>query len=614
MTLREFFDRYGVTLTIVGVLALVLALLPGNAPDQTVSEIGQSGTESTGVDGAGDLGAGEGAPDGARGSGSGTRAAGGRASGPGTAGSGVPGAPGEATVQFGKGDCRGDGRELGISIYQPPCALFNGDNGGATARGVTGKEIIVVRWMGQVDEATQAILEANKLADSPAKRTKSYNALMKYSNQHSVTYGRELVLKTLPASGPSDDDRAMRADAIKIAEDIKAFATIEGTPDSPIPKVLAQELARRNVVCMCTSSFSSQFYKENPPRIFGTGLPTSTEYANHMAEFIGKRLAGKNAKWAGDEFNPTQGYKNQKRKFGLMYLAGVGDRVDPEGKRFADYFEDQLAKFGVKLAAKHEFLFDPGRNQNEISTRIADFKSKGVTTFIGFWDPLSPILITDEMTRQQWFPENFITGSGLSDTTTAGRLYSQPQWSHAFGISPLWVTWEHVNKSAGYRQAHHGDPNLAEGDEGVLVNIYAALVGQVFTGVHMAGPKLTPDAFAQGMYNYPKTGGIPGAPLIFFTREAPTALKDFTEVWYDADRSGPDERGEQGRGMIMKALSGKRYRTGQWPKTDPLAFVENGKEIAISDNPPGGGILKHEEDGHKHTGACKTCPGYKLTK
>ena len=42
---------------------------------------------------------------------------------------------------------------------------------------------------------------------------------------------------------------------------------------------------------------------------------------------------------------------------------------------------------------------------------------------MGFWDPLSPILITREMTRQQYFPENLITGSGLSDTTTAGRLY-----------------------------------------------------------------------------------------------------------------------------------------------------------------------------------------------
>ena len=608
MTLRDFFERYGVSLTIVCALAIVLAVLPGNAPDQTVSDLGPSGVE--GPNAAGAIGAetteGGGVAASGGGAGGGATAAGAGSAGPSVGAGG-------AQVVFGKGDCRPDGREAGISIFQPPCLTYDGPNGGSTSRGVTGDKITIVRWMGQVNPATQAILEQNKLADDPEIRTKAYNALVKYHNQHTATYGREVVLLTHPASGPSEDDRAMRADAIKIANDLKAFAVIEGTPDAGIPKVLAQELAQRGVLCMCTSAFTSDFYKENPPYIFGTGLPTSTEYAIHLAEFMAKRLHGRKAKWAGDNFNPTQMFRDKTRKFGLFYVAGTMDRVEPEGKRFADFFEKELAKYGIKLAAKHEFLYGPGENQNEISTRIADFKDKGVTTLLGFWDPLSPILITREMTRQQYFPENLITGSGLSDTTTAGRLYAQEQWSQAFGISPLWVTWENVNRSAGYREAHHGDPNLQEGEEGALINIYAALVGQVFWGIQLAGPNLTPDTFARGMYSFPKTGGIPGAPLVYFTRELPTAIKDFTEVWYDDDRSGRDERGEQGNGMIMKVNGGVRYRPGTWPRTEPLAFVENGKEIAISDNPPGGGILPHEEDGHKHTGKCKTCPGFQTS-
>ena len=608
MTIRDFFERYGVTLTIVAALVLVLAILPGNAPSETVSDLGPGGE-------AADLAGGEGGSltDDVAGSrdGAGDRAGGGGDRGPGgKVGSIIPGGDvGDAVVQFGKGDCRPDGREFGISIYKPPCVLFKGPNGGATARGVNGKKIVIARWMGQVDEATQAILEANKLADNPERRTRSYQALLKYNNQHSVTYGREVVMETVPASGPSDDDRAMRSDAIRIAEKVKAFAVIEGTPDAGIPRVLAQELAHRGVVCMCTSTLSSNFYKENPPYIFGTGLPSSTEYAMHMAEFIGKRLAGRKAKWAGDV-----AYRALTRKFGLLYIEGVDTRVEPDAKNFRDTFVRELGKYGVKLAAIHSFLYDPGENQDKIATRIADMKDRGVTTFIGFWDPLSPILITREMTRQRWFPENFITGSGLSDTTTAGRLYATEQWRNAFGISPLWVTWQNVNRSAGYRQAHHGNPNLAQGDEGVLVNIYAALVGQVFTGIHMAGPKLTPDSFAQGMYRFPKTGGSAGGPLVYFSRAFPNAIKDFTEVWFDIDRRGPDERGEQGLGMMVKANQAKRYQPGQWPRTEPSAFVENGKELTVSDNPPGGGILKHEEDGHKHIGPCKTCPGYKVSK
>lgn len=606
MTFGDFLERYGVTLAVVGLLAFVIAVLPGNSSNTTASRLGDGSQQ--GEFGASGLNLDDGGVGGAAGRAG--RAATGAA---GSTGLSPGGDVGAATVEFGKGDCRPDGREAGISIYQPPCALYSGPNGGSTARGVFPDKIVIVRWMGQVDEATQAILEANKLADPPERRTRSYEALLKYHNQHSVTYGREVVMKTLNAGGKSDDDRAMRADGVKIAEDIKAFGVIEGTPDSGIPKELAKELAQRGVVCMCTSTLTSQFYQENPPYIFGTGLPSSSEYAIQMAEFIGKRLAGHKAKWAGDDLNPTQGYRDDTRKFGLLYITGANGRVDEEGGRFKNYFVNELKKYNVKLTRIHEFLYDPGENQNEISTRIADFRDAGVTTFIGVWDPLSPILITREMTNQRWFPEVFVSGTGLSDTTTAGRLYEGTQWSRAFGISPLWVTWENVNRSVGYRAAHHGDPSMPNGDEGVLVNIYEALVGQIFTGIHMAGPVLTADSFAQGMYNYPRTGGIAGGPLVYFTRAYPNAIKDFTEVWFDADRSGPDERGEQGRGMMMKVDGGKRYVPGSWPTTEPKAFVQNGKEIAVSDNPPGGGILEHEEDGHKHTGACKTCPGFSTT-
>jgi hypothetical protein len=155
---------------------------------------------------------------------------------------------------------------------------------------------------------------------------------------------------------------------------------------------------------------------------------------------------------------------------------------------------------------------------------------------------------------------------------------------------------------------------MEPGDEGVLVNIYAALVGQVFLGIHMAGPDLTPDTFAQGMYRFPRTGGTAGAPLLYFTRAFPNAIKDFSEVWFDANRRGPDERGENGDGMMVRPNLAKRYQPGEWPRTEPSAFIENGKELDVSDNPPGGGNIKHEQDGHRHTGACKSCPGFKTAR
>jgi hypothetical protein len=217
-------------------------------------------------------------------------------------------------------------------------------------------------------------------------------------------------------------------------------------------------------------------------------------------------------------------------------------------------------------------------------------------------------LFTREATNQQYFPEWFIAGTGLSDTTAAGRLYDQQQWAHAFGVSPLWVTWSTVERSAGYRESHHGDPTMQKGDEGVLVNIYNSYFRWLFTGVHMAGPRLTPDTFAQGMINFPQTGGKPAAPLVYLTRSYPTGIKDFMEVWYSPSTRGPDERTQDGLGMVMKVDGGKRYLAGQWPTTDPKVFDTNGA-AATSDNPPGGGDPPHEQDGHSHNTRCLSCSG-----
>jgi hypothetical protein len=601
MTLRDFVDRYGPTLAVVLGLALLIALLPNNDHRTAVNAgaasaggaVTAGATQNNGPDvtvGAGGLTSETG------GGGAGTGAASG-----GTASGGAGGASaGNASVQFGKGKCRADGRQSGISGYMPPCVAFSGSNGGATAQGVTKDKVLIVRFISQLVPGTQAILQGAGLADDPAVVKRAYQALFKYSNQHYQTYGREVVFQDYNASGLDTNDEAMKADAQKIAKDIKAFAVWGG------PKVFGRELAHYGVPCICTVTLSSQFYEENPPYIFGS-LPTSTEYAQVIAEYVGKKANGKPAKWAG---NPV--IANQTRKFGLIYIEGQMQVVDPEGKRLRDELIKQLAKYGVTICSKCEYayLYDPGANQNDVTAMIAGLKGAGVTTVLMFTDPLYPILITTEATRQGYLPEWFITGVGLSDTSAAGRLYDQNQWKHAFGISPLWITWTNVATSSGYREAHHGDPTMRPGQEGVLINIYNAAVRTLFTGIQMAGPRLNADTFAQGEFNYPKTGGTPAAPLVYRTRAYPTEIKDFTEVYYDANAAGKDERGQQGHGMVMKVNNGKRYLQGQWSTSQPQVYGDTVNPIAVSDNPPGGNTdPPHEQDGHTHQGACMSCPG-----
>ncbi len=610
MTLRQFADRYGATAAIVVALAMLIALTPGNAKnkDDTLDasgassngslRVGNGSTNDTSLDSTDALG---GSSDG------GTSGLGSDGS-VGTGSDGTVKSASGAAVEFGKGShCRSDGRQAGISRYMPPCAQWNGtDNGGNTSNGVTKDKILVVRYVAQSDPATDAILKGAKLADDPAVVKHAYEALFTYSNQHYETYGRQVVFQDVGASGPAENDEQARADAVKIATQIKPFLVFGG------PKVFGQELAARGIVCICTVTLSSEFYQSNPAAIWGS-LPTSTEYGQVLAEYMAKRLNHKKAQFAGDELqsNPALKLRDKERKFGLIYLEGVHGQVDPEGKRAADNLESEMNKRGVKLTTRIGYTYDPGRNQQDLTAMIARMRNDGITSIIMFVDPLYPILITGEATRQTYYPEWIISGSGLSDTTAAGRLYDKSQWIHSLGISPLWVTWKTVQQSTGYREAHHGDPNMKDGDEGVLINIYNSIPGLIFTGIHMAGPNLTMNSFAQGMFNYPKSGGNPNSPLQYYTRAYPTSIKDYIEIYYDGARRGPDERALNGTGMIMKMNGGQRYEIGKLPTGDMNTYfnastqsLQDPKAVDVKDgiaDPP------HEQDGHRHNTKCLDC-------
>ena len=602
MTFKQFIDRYGVSLGVVFAFALVIALLPGNATNQaglrtgagpngefdpiTGEPIGGDGFAEGGADGFGGTG-GTGGSGGVGSTGTG-----------GTGGTGATGGTGPISgggaVQFGTGpDCDANGRQKGISGYMTPCVQWTGaNNGGATARGVSADKVLIVSWLGQEDPATRAALTQARLNDEPAKVKRAYDALFRYSNQHYQTYGREVTFVEVPASGKSDNDEAMTADAVKIAS-MGAFAVFTGNALAPIPTQLARELSQRGVICICTTSLSSEFYNELPATIFSS-LPTINEYAINSAEYAAKKLGREPAAHAG------VGTVGLARVYCLFYLEGSGTKVDPEGDRMKKIFVREWGKRGLTFKTMLPYLYDPGSNQNDISNKIAKFKDDGCTTIVPLVDPIQPILITREATRQRYFPEWLIVGTGLSDTTTIGRFYDQEQWRHAFGISPLWVTWSRVEVSAGYREFHHAMPGMNKGDEGVLVNIYRAAVQTLFRGIHMAGPNLNNATFAAGLYAYPPTGGKPASPLVWVSRQYPTEIKDWSEVWYDPALVGPDERSETAAGMIVRADGGRRYRAGQWAVGPP----SRNNPVTTTDeqnNPP------HEQDGHTHSTKCLSC-------
>ncbi len=95
---------------------------------------------------------------------------------------------------------------------------------------------------------------------------------------------------------------------------------------------------------------------------------------------------------------------------------------------------------------------------------------------------------------QDYHPEWLETGFLFQDIAAVGRLFNKEQWAHAFGLGTL-------NVPVKGRAA--GDPVLAWywGPENYSYN--AGVLGEVVVltfGIHLAGPRLTPDTFRTAVF------------------------------------------------------------------------------------------------------------------
>jgi len=168
----------------------------------------------------------------------------------------------------------------------------------------------------------------------------------------------------------------------------------------------------------------------------------------------------------------------------------------------------------------------------------------------------------------------------FTDTTVVARLYDQSQMTHAFGASsnPARTKPELSEEWRMYKWWFGREPKAAK-----TLLYWGPVVQELFLGIHMAGPRLRPETFAGGLFNYPPTGGTDTAgkaptelylegylngdttPAISFGFEDDddmvadyVAVDDFTSAWWNADAVGPDENGVVGKGMWMATGLGLR--------------------------------------------------------
>ncbi len=243
----------------------------------------------------------------------------------------------------------------------------------------------------------------------------------------------------------------------------------------------------------------------------------------------------------------------------------------------------------LPVVLNETYLLDLSELPSEAATIADHLKREGATTVVFAGDPIMPIYLTKACAAIDYYPEWVITGTVFTDSSTLGRYYNQKEWAHAFGISSLPVPTP-IRSSEAYRlyRWYYGTTPPAPGTAGVIL----PSVEQLFTGLELAGPHLTPQTWAGGLFRVPPAGGGPTAPLVAYgANGAPptpsyTTPSDYGFIWYDARAKGTDDEGVYGTGMIRHVDGGKRYRFGSGPTSEVPMFKAAGAVTQDQRPPP----------------------------
>lgn len=479
------------------------------------------------------------------------------------------------------------GRIMVPSVYAPPCVpAWDGDkawvdqggethadNGGATAQGVTEDEIVIAFYVpGPMDLFGTA--EALGVFDSATLRTSLVEDLFEMANASYEFYGRKLVLKPVQASGDGKNPAQARADARMVAEEIKAFASIGG-PSQTL--AYQDELARRGVLCIaCGIGAPDALYQELAPYNWSVWA-SPDQILQGVLDFGAENLFGSPAQFAGDE-----SMRSQPRVMGVIHY----DQDPPIYQELSARLQARYKDQGAEARIVTSYLLDLNTTGQQAQAIIGRFKAEGITSIVFAGDPLMLIDLTVAATRQNYFPEWLLTGTVFTDTTVLGRLYDAAQRTQIFGASssPARGTPDQSDAWVVYKWFFGKDPEAKKS-----LQLIGPQVTLLLTGLHMAGPNLTPDTFAGGMFRTPPSGGGPTRPQVSFGDhglfEQPdfVGFDDFTVVWWDETLSGPDEQQVEGTGMWRYPLGGARLLL-----PDPQHLDE---DLLFQDLPDSPGII-----------------------
>ena len=449
-----------------------------------------------------------------------------------------------------------NGRQTDIIYNAPPCRpKFVGSNGGATYRGVTDKEILVVIFQCEPNEQVNAILATQGLAASEEEAQAMDDAAVKFLNERYELYGRKIVSKRVIGDCPlTPPDPAKSRQAAAEVVKMNPFLVVHYAAGPETHDVWS----RAGIISLGGPSMDVSFYSGRRPYRWDV-FPSGTESADEISEYYCKKMAKGTATNAGVLIHRDIGGRTTPRKLGVIIPDNGNGASTPNAARVKALVE----KCSGKDVPVFTYQSDINRAQEQTRVTIAGLISAKVTTVAFMGDLIAPVFLTGGATQNNYFPEWLLPGQNLLDYDVLGRLYDQAQWAHAFGPSQLvkpvpfaQSDAQKIWKASGNSGSACGSCNLATG--------YWTLIGSL---LQEAGPSLTPLTVERGMVGarssrggWAETKGNPGVYLIKFGPGDYNAISDFREVYWDATATSTID-GKKGAYVDMNG--GRRYEPGK---------------------------------------------------
>ncbi|HVL80471.1 MAG TPA: hypothetical protein VM840_02630 [Actinomycetota bacterium] len=428
----------------------------------------------------------------------------------------------------------------------PPCVPYwEGDNGGATWRGVTRNEIKI---------------------NVPANQG-HLDHFLAYFNSRYEFYGRKLV-----AVQKGGDHEAVKMVAAAQAADAEGvFASTMYGDAGGGESIYYDELARRGIISVDarpSMSTEADLAKHHPYR--WSFLPTHDVMQRNEGEWICKALKDRPPEFASGRERTAQ-----TRRFGLVYTKSSNNQV-PD----LSHLKGALARCGITFTrdTEAEMVHNEGDAQGiqRAQTVVIQMQSQNVTTIIcACHTQNSGLYLYPNASKQGYYPE-WIIGTYMYQAEDAhAGSWDPAQVENSFGIS--WLNKQIApDQSAWYWAIKEAEPGyrFPSGNPYVYYEprylYYPMLV--LASGIQLAGPNLNPTTFARGLqqarWPNPNAGRAPYWQATIGFGGDHSAVEDGTLVWLTRS-----QRSNWGMpGATCFAQQGIRYRLGGWPSDNAGLF------------------------------------------